>query len=86
MIRNSDILRNIYEYDNTYYICYNKCLKDLEYIIDNYNKIYFIYQLVLDSDKKFFNNFHEMFHKYFFINLYKFFNKNNYKNKCHSSN
>ena len=86
MIGNNDILRKIYEYDNTYYIYYNKCLKDLEYFIDNYNKIYFTYQLVLDSEKNYFNYFHEFFHKYFFINLYKFFDKNNDKNKCNSSN
>ena len=86
MIGNIIILRKIYEYDNTYYIYYNKCIKDLDYIIDNYNKINFTYQFILDSEKKFFNSFHEIFYKYLFKNLYKFFDKNNDKNKCNSSN
>ena len=66
---NKEILKNIYEYDNTYHLKYKECVKDLNFIINKYNMIYYTYKLVADNQRKFFMNFDKNFYKYFIKNI-----------------
>lgn len=58
------LLYKIIQYDNTFCKFYNKCLDELDYLINRYNQILITYNCVNDSEKKYFNKFNPIFSKF----------------------
>lgn len=66
---NINIINLIYEFDNTHYQKYNKCIKEINTLVRKFNMISLTYNNVIDIHRSYFLKFHPFFYKYCLINL-----------------
>lgn len=67
----------IFKFDNTYYIKFKKCVREMDHYFQKHEIILITYDCVIEEDRKFFYNFDLNVHKYIKkqIKLNKIFNQ-----------
>ena len=66
---NINIINLIYEFDETHYQNYKKCIIEINILIRKFNMISLTYSNVIDIHRYYFLKFNPFFYKYCLINL-----------------